>query len=223
MKFKAGKSGNPRGKPRGTKDKRTELRDLLQPHQDALIAKVVELAKSGDPAALKIVFDRLMPPLRARDEPVQFEMTGDTLTEKARSVLSAIAEGQLTPDQGIRLLEAVSTCARIRAIEESEWSLDRRTISDAYPISDMTDEELFKLASPIRCESEQDPTEQVREMLSQLKAVNFDNRINQGARIETNLVIDKHFQPSSEEHLRARIDELFAEPDAEDWAAELAA
>ena len=221
MRFRKGTSGNPRGKPRGAKDKRTEFRDLLRPHQDALIAKVVELAKSGDPTAIKIIFDRLMPPLRARDELVQFKMTGDTLTEKGLSVLSAIAIGQLTPDQGIRLLEAVSTCARIQAIEEAEVPLDRRTLQDAYPISDMSDEELFKLARPLR--NEEDPTQRVSEMLSQLKAVNFDNRINQGARIETNLVIDKHFQSSSEEHLRARIDELFAEPDEEAWAAELAA
>ena len=223
MKFKAGQSGNPAGKPRGATDKRTELRELLRPHQDELITKVVALAKEGDPTALKIIFDRLMPPLRPRDELVQFEMTGDTLTEKAHSVLFAIARGQLTPDQGIRLLEAVSTCARIQAIEEAEGPLDRRTMRDAYPISDMSDEELLTLVSPT-C-SEEDPTQRVREMVSLLKTGNSNSQINEGSRLETDFVTNdnKHYLRFSEEHLRARIDELFAEPVEEAWAAELAA
>ena len=219
MRFRKGTSGNPRGKPRGAKDKRTEFRDLLRPHQDALIAKVVELAKSGDPTAIKIIFDRLMPPLRARDELVRFKMTGDTLTEKGLSVLSAIAIGQLTPDQGIRLLEAVSTCARIQAIEEAEVPLDRRTLQDAYPISDMSDEELFKLARPLR--NEEDPTQRVSEMLSQLKAVNstlqtIPRILPQSKFASTD---DDHHKPSSEEQMRARIDALFADPDDEALAA----
>ena len=123
----------------------------------------------------------------------------------------------------MRLLNAVSTCARIQAIGEAEGSLDRRATRDAYPISDMGDEELFKLASPT-C-SEEDPTQRVREMVSQLKTGNSNSQINEGSRLETDFVTNdnKHYLRFSEEHLRARIDELFAEPDEEAWAAELAA
>jgi hypothetical protein len=59
--FQAGQSGNPRGKPRGAKDKRTGLRALLQPHADALVKKAVDLALGGDTAALRLCLDRLAP------------------------------------------------------------------------------------------------------------------------------------------------------------------
>ena len=73
MKFKPGQSGNPAGKPKGVKDRRTELRALLVPHAQELIDKVVALAKAGDTTALRILIDRLIPPihLSGRDpEPV---------------------------------------------------------------------------------------------------------------------------------------------------------
>src|SRR4051812_21410410 len=68
MPFKKGRSGNPRGKPKGAKDKRTALRGLLQPHERELVQKAVDLALAGDTTALRMCMDRLMPPLRARDE-----------------------------------------------------------------------------------------------------------------------------------------------------------
>ena len=49
MKFSAGKSRNPAGKPRGASDRRTELREHLRPHQHALITTVVALAKTKGP------------------------------------------------------------------------------------------------------------------------------------------------------------------------------
>jgi hypothetical protein len=63
--FTKGQSGNPAGKPKGAKDKRTELRALLRPHAEDLVAKAVELAKAGDTTALRICIDRLIPPIRA--------------------------------------------------------------------------------------------------------------------------------------------------------------
>jgi hypothetical protein len=39
MRFQKGHSGNRAGKPKGAKDKRTELRALLQPHAEALVQK----------------------------------------------------------------------------------------------------------------------------------------------------------------------------------------
>ena len=57
-KFAKGQTGNPAGKPKGAKDKRTELRALLDPHKEALAAKGVELALGGDTTALRSCIDR---------------------------------------------------------------------------------------------------------------------------------------------------------------------
>jgi len=61
MPYQKGHSGNPAGRPPGLPDKRTVLRELLAPHAEALVAKVVALALAGDTAALRICIDRLIP------------------------------------------------------------------------------------------------------------------------------------------------------------------
>lgn len=65
MTFRKGQSGNPQGRPKGTKDKRTATRELLEPHAESLIDKAVELALKGDTTALKMCLDRLVPTLRS--------------------------------------------------------------------------------------------------------------------------------------------------------------
>jgi hypothetical protein len=65
MRFQKGQSGNPAGKPKGARDKRTELRALLHPHAEALVNKAVDLALAGDTTALRICVDRIIPPVRS--------------------------------------------------------------------------------------------------------------------------------------------------------------
>ena len=78
MTFERGQSGNPTGRPPGTKDKRTALRELLEPHAPALIEKAVSLALEGDITAIKICLDRLIPALKS----IQVNSAnGDTLEQ----------------------------------------------------------------------------------------------------------------------------------------------
>lgn len=65
MAFKKGQSGNPTGRPKGSKDKRTAYRELLEPHAPALIEKAVSMALEGDTTAMKICLDRLLPTVKA--------------------------------------------------------------------------------------------------------------------------------------------------------------
>lgn len=115
-KFVRGKSGNPSGKPIGSKDKRTELRALLAPHANALIAKAVDLALNGDSAALRLCLDRLVAPLKARDEPVRLR-AGDTLAEQGRTILKAMAEGVITPHEAVPMMQAIGAQARIVEVD----------------------------------------------------------------------------------------------------------
>jgi hypothetical protein len=117
--FKPGQSGNPKGKPPGTKDRRTKLRELLEPHSKALVAKVVALALEGDTAALKLCLERLMPPIRAKDEPVKIALPKDgTLTEQAQGIIQAMAQAELSPREASMLLQALAGQARIIEIDE---------------------------------------------------------------------------------------------------------
>ena len=47
MTFKTGKSGNPKGRPKGALSKRVQLAKLLEPHAEELVAKMIELAQRG--------------------------------------------------------------------------------------------------------------------------------------------------------------------------------
>lgn len=118
--FAKGQSGNPSGRPRGIPDRRTELRKLLEPHAGELVQKLVDLAKAGDTTALRICIDRLIPPLRASDAPIQVPGLEGSLTDQGKTVLAAIGSGRFTPDTGSTLLQALGTLARIVEVDELE-------------------------------------------------------------------------------------------------------
>ena len=129
-KFKPGQSGNPAGRPKGIKDRRVALRELLKPVAGDLVEKVVELALAGDTTALRICIDRLIPP--AKEEPIDMTLPKITSPEDCTlaqaAVLHAVADGQLLPGEGQALsalienqrksLETTQLAQRMAAIEE---------------------------------------------------------------------------------------------------------
>ena len=119
-KFQKGQSGNPAGKPKGAKDRRTEMRALLQPHADKLIQTAVNLALAGDVQALRICIDRIIPPVREDRLQVALPEIADAAgcTEAQAVIMKAVASGELLPSQGEALAELVEN--RRRAIETTE-------------------------------------------------------------------------------------------------------
>lgn len=120
MKFKPGQSGNPAGKQKGTKDKRTALRELLQPHAADLVKKAVDLALAGDTTALRICVDRIIPAVKAKDAPISLSGLSGSLADQGRTVLDALAAGELTPDEASAVMGVISAQARIIEVDELE-------------------------------------------------------------------------------------------------------
>jgi hypothetical protein len=120
MAFEKGESGNPEGRPPGIRDKRTAMRDLLLPHAPELVAKAVEMAKNGDAAALRICLDRLIPPAKAKDDPVSLPGLTESLADNSRTVIKALAEGELTPEEAATVLQALASQVRIIEVGEIE-------------------------------------------------------------------------------------------------------
>jgi len=69
--FMKGQSGNPAGKPKGARHRATLAAEtLLDGEAEALTRKAIELALAGDPIALRLCLDRILPPRRER--PLRF-------------------------------------------------------------------------------------------------------------------------------------------------------
>lgn len=129
--FQPGKSGNPAGKPAGARHKVTRaVEALLEGQHEALTQKAIDKALEGDGVALRLCLDRIAPP--RKDAPVSFELppittAADTVTASS-SLLAAVAEGEVTPDEAGRvmalltahkaLVETGDLEARIAALEE---------------------------------------------------------------------------------------------------------
>lgn len=119
-----GQSGNPAGRPKGAKNKKTALVEAFENEGSAIARKVIEAALAGDMQAANICLSRLSPPLRARAEKVQFELTPDApLTTQAQQILTAVAAGDVDPETGQLLINCIASFAGLKATDELEARL----------------------------------------------------------------------------------------------------
>lgn len=112
--FKKGRSGNPGGRPGHV----NKLRAKLAAGSEAVIKIVMDAAKSGDMQACRLILERMVPAIKPVSEPIQFDFSGSTPTEQARSIMAAIAAGDIPPDQGRALIEALASVAKIAELDE---------------------------------------------------------------------------------------------------------
>jgi hypothetical protein len=118
--FKPGQSGNPAGKPTGTKNRATVMAQaLFDGEAETLTRKIIELAMDGDMQALRVCVDRLCPPMKAQAAPVQVDIPEtDSISDIANAFIKAAADGQLPPDVAAQLVSAVGTLARVVEVDE---------------------------------------------------------------------------------------------------------
>lgn len=124
-RFRPGQSGNPAGRPRGSRHAALAALDAIgEKGAMAVLRKVVSSAKRGDLRAAEILLRRLWPEGKGR--PVTFtlptlQQTADVVTATA-AIAAAVAAGELTPDEGQAVAAVLET--HRRAIETEE--LERR-------------------------------------------------------------------------------------------------
>lgn len=118
--FKPGHSGNPGGRSGQTQ----AIRAKLTEGAEAVTKKVMAAAKKGDMQACRLILERLVPPIKATYEPVLFDPDESDLPSAAKSILRAIASGELPPDQGRHLIEALSSVAKVIEVEELQKAVE---------------------------------------------------------------------------------------------------
>ena len=130
--FPKGRSGNPRGKPKGARHKTTLLAEkLMQDDAENIVNAVLTAARDGDMTAARIVLDRILP--ARRDNPVTFALPkimrpADAVAASA-AILSAVADGRLTPGEALevsKLIEGFVKTLEVAELEERLAELEVR-------------------------------------------------------------------------------------------------
>ena len=119
--WKKGESGNPKGKPVGSRHKTTmAIERLLDGEGEELTRKAIELALAGDLTALKLCLERICPPRKSR--PIAIDLPDikncEGISNAQSVVVQAVGEGELTPDEGQVLSNILE--ARRKSIETAD-------------------------------------------------------------------------------------------------------
>ena len=123
--FAKGPSNRPPGRRAGSRNNKTlAAAILLEGEAAGLTRRAVELAFAGDPTAMRLCIERILPPCRERA--VRFALppieSAADIAPAMKAVTSALADGVITPGEAGTIAAVVDTF--VRAIETSDF--DRR-------------------------------------------------------------------------------------------------
>jgi hypothetical protein len=111
MQFQKGQSGNPAGRPRGSrKNASHRARELLAEKTDEIVEKLREMALAGNIAALRLCLAQLAP--AGKYEPLLCEMrplqkAADAVGAMA-GLAAAAAAGEITADEAAKFAKVIS-------------------------------------------------------------------------------------------------------------------
>ncbi len=100
---------------------------LLDGECETLTRKAIELALSGDMAALRLCLERIIPP--RKDRPVAFKFPGmETAADAVRAtaaIVKAVSNGVLTPAEAAELSKVIEGFTKTMELHEIQIRLDR--------------------------------------------------------------------------------------------------
>lgn len=131
--FLPGKSGNPNGRPAGSRNKTTlAVEALLDGDAETITRKAIDLAKLGEGVALRLVMERICPP--RKDRPVNFPLpdlkTADDAVTATATIVAAVGAGELTPSEAgelAKVIDAFNNAIFARDLERRLAVLEGKT------------------------------------------------------------------------------------------------
>lgn len=124
-RFKKGESGNPRGKPKGSKHKTSLLAEKLFENDIEMVCnQVISQAKEGNLQAAKIILARLLPPRKDRLINIKLPFINDSsdALEALRMICFTVGNGEITPLEG----EALSKMVEIQTKSIELYDFEKR-------------------------------------------------------------------------------------------------
>ena len=116
-----GQSGNPDGRPKGTKNKTTLIAQaLLEGEAEALTRKCIDLAKKGRPVALKLCLERILPPVKERTIQLDLQSPGNLaeVIQAMWQIIEQVANGTIGPQEGSTLMGMLATTQKAFETEQ---------------------------------------------------------------------------------------------------------
>ena len=108
--FQPGVSGNPSGRPRGSRNKATLAAEiLLEGEAEALTRKAIAMALEGDATAMRLCLERLLPVPKSRK--LALDLPADVLADPSSAVAMiqrAVLAGEIDPDTGSKVLDVLT-------------------------------------------------------------------------------------------------------------------
>jgi hypothetical protein len=123
-----GTSGNPSGRPPGSRNKATlAMEALLEGEADQLTRKAIEMALQGNPVALRLCLERLLP--ARKDRPIELNLppvqSAKQISEAMGTVVAAIGDGQITPNEGQVLANVLAVQSEFVEAEQLEQRVSK--------------------------------------------------------------------------------------------------
>jgi hypothetical protein len=127
-KFKPGQSGNPAGRPRGSRHSVTiAIEQMLEGEAEALTRTAINMALAGDMTALRLCLDRIAPP--RKDRPIAFALPAlaqaADAAKASAAIVEAVAVGELTPSEAGDLSRVIDGFTRTLEATELEQRIER--------------------------------------------------------------------------------------------------
>ncbi len=121
--FAKGVSGNPAGRPKGSRNRSSVIAEaLLDGEAEELTRTAIQMAKAGDPAALRLCLERLLPP--RKDRLVAFDLptlqNAEDAAKASAAILRAVADGEITPGEAGQLAKLVENFVRTIEMQKQE-------------------------------------------------------------------------------------------------------
>jgi len=110
MKFKKGEVANPKGRPKGSFARHTQLAKMLRDRGEDGVEMLVKMALSGDTTCLKIWMDKILP--NAKADTMEFDLpdlVGKTPEQLVTVMFEAMSGQRMSADEINCVLNMIKT------------------------------------------------------------------------------------------------------------------